>query len=159
LKRILILTMSHLVGIAFGFALGIYMLPILTAPQSPSSAEVGLEAETAEFTGYFHRDLEGSDALHWGEGQIFVSGDSVSLMGRIAPGPDYRLYLTPEFADTEEKFLAVKDRSVQVGAIRTFDNFIVPVPGTVDVSRYSTVVVWCESFSQFITAAEYRPGG
>lgn len=158
MKRILILTMSHLVGIAFGFALGIYMLPILTAPQAPSSAEIGLEAETAEFTGYFHRDLEGSDALHWGEGQIFVSGDSVSLMGRIAPGPDYRLYLAPEFVDTEEKFLAVKDRSVQIGPIRTFHNFIVPVPGAVDVSRYSTVVVWCESFSQFITAAEYRPG-
>jgi hypothetical protein len=24
------------------------------------------------------------------------------------------------------------------------------------VSRYTTVVVWCETFSQFITAARYR---
>jgi hypothetical protein len=26
----------------------------------------------------------------------------------------------------------------------------------IDVSRYNTVIVWCESFGQFITAAKYR---
>jgi hypothetical protein len=28
-------------------------------------------------------------------------------------------------------------------------------PGT-DLARYAGVVIWCESFSQFITAAKYR---
>ena len=28
-------------------------------------------------------------------------------------------------------------------------------PGT-DLTRYDTVVIWCETFSQFITAARYR---
>jgi hypothetical protein len=41
--------------------------------------------------------------------------------------------------------------------VRTFENFIVPVPVSVDVTNYSTVVIWCESFSQFITAAQYLP--
>jgi len=158
-KRFLVLTASHLVAIGFGFAAGVYVLPILTAPAAPSPAEVQLVAETAQFSGYFHRDLEGSDALHWGEGQVFVSADGVALMGKIAPGPDYRLYLSPEFVYTREGFLAVKDRAEQIGEVRTFENFIVPVPATVDVSAYNTVVIWCESFSQFISAAEYRPGG
>ena len=34
---------------------------------------------------------------------------------------------------------------------KTFDNFVVPVPEGVDVARYAAVVVWCESFRQFIT--------
>ena len=85
-----------------------------------------------------------------------ISAQAVSLMGRIAPGPDYKLYLTPEFVETEEDFERIKSRSVRVGDVKTFENFIVPVPPSVDVSRYSTVVVWCESFSQFITAAKYR---
>jgi hypothetical protein len=45
---------------------------------------------------------------------------------------------------------------VRVGDVKTFKNFLVPLPETVDPARYTTVVVWCESFSQFITAARYR---
>ena len=38
----------------------------------------------------------------------------------------------------------------------TFVNFLVPVPDGVDPSRYTTVIVWCETFGQFITATKYR---
>jgi hypothetical protein len=58
--------------------------------------------------------------------------------------------------ESKEEFLQVKQDSVQIGEIKTFDNFIVVVPESVDVARYRAVVVWCESFSQFITAAQYR---
>jgi hypothetical protein len=133
------------------------MLPILTAPAGPSRSEVQSAAETAQFTGWFRRDLEGSDVLHWGDGRVFVSDRSVSLMGKIAPGPDYRLYLAPEFVETEADFLAIKEQSIQIGEVKTFENFIAQVPATVDVSDYNTVVIWCESFAQFITAAAYLP--
>lgn len=43
-----------------------------------------------------------------------------------------------------------------MGDVKTFENFIVEVPASVDVAKYNTVVVWCEAFSQFITAAKYR---
>jgi hypothetical protein len=39
------------------------------------------------------RDLKDSDALHWGKGTVSVAPRTVSLLGRIAPGPDYKLYL------------------------------------------------------------------
>jgi hypothetical protein len=45
---------------------------------------------------------------------------------------------------------------VRVGDVRTFDNFVVALPEAVDPSAYNSVVVWCESFDQFITAAKYR---
>ena len=80
----------------------------------------------------------------------------MALQGRIAPGPAYRLYLVPAFVQTQEEFLRIKDRSVAVGDIKTFENFIVPLPSGTRVQDYTTVVVWCEAFSQFITAARYR---
>jgi hypothetical protein len=45
---------------------------------------------------------------------------------------------------------------VRVGDVKTFTNFIVPLPSTIDTRRYNTVVIWCETFSQFITAAKYQ---
>ncbi|TMG74174.1 MAG: DM13 domain-containing protein [Betaproteobacteria bacterium] len=30
------------------------------------------------------------------------------------------------------------------------------MPQSVDLLRYNTVVVWCETFSMFISAARYR---
>ena len=43
-----------------------------------------------------------------------------------------------------------------MGEVKTFENFIVPLaPGT-DLARYEVVVIGCEAFSQFITAAKYR---
>ena len=85
-----------------------------------------------------------------------VGPTSVALMGKLAPGPDYKLYLSPEFVETGADFMRLKTQMVRVGDVRTFDNFVVRIPESVDLARYNTVIVWCESFGQFITAAKYR---
>lgn len=154
--RKLLLVGSHLVALGIGFALGIYSLPILIAPAAPSSAEVAAVAQDATYTGRFRRDLKDSDALHWGEGTVSVSRTSIALAGELAPGPDYKLYLSPEFVETEADFKRLKPSMARVGDVRTFKNFVVPVPESVDPARYNAVIVWCERFSQFITAAKYR---
>lgn len=148
--------LTHALALGIGFAAGIYALPILVAPPPPAAGEVQALANKAQFTARFRRDLEGSDALHWGEGTVTVSADAVTLQGRLAPGPDYKLYLSPEFVQTEAEFLKAKATMVRVGDVKTFDDFIVKVPPSVDPARYTTVVVWCETFKQFITAAQYR---
>lgn len=155
MKKLIFLSLSHLLFAAAGFAAGIYTLPILTAPAAPSASEVAATMESAMLSGQFRRDLAGSDLLHWGEGTVSVGRRFISLQGRIAPGPDYKLYLAPEFVETETQFEALKPRMVQVGDVKTFDNFIVSVPPDVDVTRFNTVIVWCESFGEFITAARY----
>ncbi len=156
MKNALLLTASHTLVAALGFALGIYSLPILTAPAAPSSAEVASQSSHAQFTGQFRRDLKDSDLFHWGEGTVSVGRKSIVLQGKVAPGPDYKLYLSPEFVETEADFLRLKPRMVRVGDVKTFENFIVAVPESVEPGAYTAVIIWCESFGQFITAAKYR---
>ena len=139
-----------------GFAAGIYALPILTAPSGPDASEVADQAASASFKGQFRRELKDSDALHWGDGAVFVGAQAIGFTGKLAPGPDYKLYLSPEFVETEADFNRLKSTMVRIGDVKSFDGFLVPVPAGVDVSRFNTVIVWCETFKQFITAAKYR---
>jgi hypothetical protein len=45
---------------------------------------------------------------------------------------------------------------VQVGPVKTFDNFIVKMPSELSPAEYNSVSIWCEAFGQFITAARYQ---
>ncbi|MBY6188335.1 DM13 domain-containing protein [Marinobacter hydrocarbonoclasticus] len=156
LRKPLLLLTSHTLVAAIGFAVGIYTLPILTAPDSPELAQVQTTAAQALYRGQFVRDLKDSDSLHWGEGEVTIGTDAITLVGKLAPGPDYKVYLSPQFVETEADFNRLKSTMVQVGSVSTFDNFIVPLSGQVDPSQYSSVIIWCESFGQFITAARYQ---
>lgn len=156
MTRFLILLFTHATMVAIGFALGVYTLPILTAPKGPDQVALQKAAAEALFRGRFDRNLKGSDFVHWGEGEVTVLRDRIAHHGRLSPGPDYKLYLAPEFVDTKEGFLEIKDRAQRIGDVKTFDGFLLNVPDDVDVAAYTAVVVWCEAFSQFITAAKYR---
>ena len=152
--RLIILALTHLGAVAVGFGLGVYFLPILTAPPAPDAAVLAAEASGATYRADLTRDLRGSDRLHWGEGTISVGPERIVHEGRLAPGPDYKVYLTPLFVEHEDEFS--KADAVLVGDVRSFDGFILDVPPSVDVEAYNTVLVWCETFSEFITAAQYR---
>jgi hypothetical protein len=154
--RKLLLIGTHALAIGVGFALGIYLLPILIAPESPSVEEIQATADNAQFKGVFRRDLTDSDAFHWGEGTLFIGPDNIAFEGRLAPGPDYRLYLSPEFVETEADFELLKSEMAQVGFVQTFENFMIAVPDSVDPGEFNAAIVWCESFGQFITAAAYQ---
>jgi hypothetical protein len=154
--RWIVLAATHGVMLAAGFALGIYLLPIITAPPSPDRAMLEESAASALYTAEFSRDLSGSDFLHWGEGTVSVAPDRITHRGSLAPGPDYKLYLVPEFVEDEAQFEAVRNQAVRIGDIKTFDGFLVDVPPAVDIEAFTTVLVWCETFGEFISAARYR---
>jgi hypothetical protein len=156
MARKLVLLTTHGLALIVGFAAGIYVLPILTAPDAPTASQVQAAAQGAKYSTAFRRDLKGSDGLHWGEGRVSISAQAVAFSGALAPGPAYKLYFVPEFVETKADFLRVKDKSLAVGDIKTFENFVVTLPADARVDDYRAVVVWCESFSQFITAAKYR---
>jgi len=156
MKKIILLVVSHLLTGIAGFALGIYALPILTAPDAPPETEVVAAMKEATFQGQFQRDLKGSDFLHWGEGTVSISNKYITLQGNISPGPDYKLYLSPQFVETEDDFQQLKSEMIRVGDVKTFENFIVPVSESIDLEKFNTVIIWCESFGEFITAASYR---
>ncbi|WP_425258459.1 DM13 domain-containing protein [Rubrivivax sp. RP6-9] len=155
-RNTLLLLASHVAVGAAGFAGGIYALPILIEPPAPTAVEIKEATAQIQFTAQFRRDLKDSDALHWGEGVVSVAANAISLAGKLAPGPDYKLYLSPEFVETEAEFNRLKRQMVRVGDVKTFENFVVPVPAGIEPAKYSAVIVWCETFGQFITAAKYR---
>ncbi len=154
--RKIILLITHGVVFVGGFVLGIYLLPILTAPPSPEASELEAMAGEALFTAELTRELRGSDFIHWGEGTISVTPTQIVHQGELAPGPDYKLYLTKDFVEHEDEFLPIKAEAQQIGDVKTFKGFILNVPEDVDVNEYTTVLVWCEAFNEFITAAKYR---
>lgn len=156
IRRSVLLVMSHALALLVGFGAGIYALPILTAPDGPDAEQVAQAAAGGLYRGAFRRDLKDSDALHWGEGMVSVSPQRIVFTGRLAPGPDYKLYLSPEFVETEADFQRLKSAMLRVGDVKTFENFIVELPAGADPARYTSVIVWCETFGQFITAARYR---
>ena len=77
----LLLIASHLIALAAGFALGVYVLPILIAPPAPTLQQIQSGLPAPQWTATFRRDLKDSDALHWGEGAVSISPQAVSLVG------------------------------------------------------------------------------
>jgi hypothetical protein len=61
-----------------------------------------------------------------------------------------KLYLVPAFV--EASFLKVKDKSAGVGAVKTFDGFLIRLPDGTDINAYTTVRVRGDAFGEFITA-------
>jgi hypothetical protein len=146
-------TAKFLAGLVIGFGLGVYFLPILTAEDGLDRTALAQLEASAERSGVFTRDLAGSDAFHWGEETVRMNRERAWLEGSIAPGPDYRLYLMPEFVEDEDSFLAIKSRAVDIGPVKAFTNFSLPVPSDVDAGAFPALVIWCEAFGEFITAA------
>ena len=63
-----------------------------------------------------------------GEGTIHVTDSRIWLDGEVAPGPDYRLYLTKMQVSSKQEFLDIKDDALQIAPIKAFRNFSVSVP-------------------------------
>ena len=129
--KFLRVVITHGIALGIGFALGIYLLPVLIAPEAPSDEAIRSSIQQANFRATFTRELPGSDFLHWGEGEISISATRIGFTGALA-------------------------ESARVGAVKTFDNFLLDIPPGIDPAEYRAVVVWCETFSEFITAASYR---
>ena len=155
-KKITLLVFSYMIVFLLGLGLGIYLLPILTAPKSVDIDKIIKLEKNALYKTLFVKDLKGSDLFHWGEAKVTVSKNEIIVNGSIAPGPDYKLYLTKEFVEQEEEFLFIKDKSKYIAEVKTFKNFVITIPENIDINDYNTIVIWCESFSEFITAAKYK---
>ena len=108
-KKITFLFISHFFFLTIGFGLGVYFLPILTAPESVEISKINEYENKSQYQTEFVRDLRGSDPFHWGEAKVTISNTKITVNGAIAPGPDYKLYLTNEFTQHEDEFLPIKD--------------------------------------------------
>ena len=148
--------LGGLVALPVGFGLGTYYLPILVASEGASDHVVAAAKSDAMISANFRKNLKGSDGFHWGEGTLHLTREGgqfyFTLDGSVSPGPDYKLYLTPQYVEDEASFLAIKAQSVRVADITGFDNFRVDVPMSIDPTKYPAIIIWCERFNEFFTA-------
>ena len=154
--KIVKLTLLIIVTFFVGFLSGLYALPIISAPASPSMLELATATQHVKHKGQFVSSLKDSDLLHFAKGDVSISTDTIAFQGTIAPGPDYKLYLAKQFVETEADFMRLKSEIISIADIKTFDSFIITVPKHIDIEAFNTVIIWCESFSQFISAAQYQ---
>ena len=149
------LLMSHLTFLGAGTGLGIYLLPILTAQENASPNEINDVKKLAKYKGEFNRNQKGSDVFHWAEGELYVTDSEIAFRGQVAPGPDYKIYLTKAQAVDKNSFLEMKKEAVLIGELKNFGNFRKSIPDSVNVNEFTTVQLWCERFSKFIGSAVY----
>lgn len=156
LRLTALLIISHCAILITGFVIGIYSLPIIMATQDPTSGAMALSIKNTRYVATISDNLTDSDWLHWGKGTFSLGSEYIVFQGKLAPGPAYRLYLAPNFIDTESAFLEQKHLLQAVGEVHSFNNYILPLSPDINIDQFNTVVIWCESFNQFITSAQYK---
>ena len=154
--RILFLIFSHGAVLGIGFALGVYFLPILTAPTSANLSQIEQVVANPVYKAEFKKGQRGNDFFHWGEGQLVITNNEIALKGKVAPGPDYKIYLTKKFVEHEDEFLPIKQNALYVADLKVFENFIVPLDKKINFEDYNTILIWCEAFKEFIASAKYN---
>jgi hypothetical protein len=143
-------------GTGFGLALGLFLFPFIFPP--PPASEQLSEAERASPILAEGRFIHAnpSDPVHWGKGSVSLRAGSVFLESdfEVGPGPKYHVYLVPGPRLRSSGELAGQ-AFVDLGRLRSFQGsqrYALP-PG-LDVSKYQSVIVWCEQFSVLITPAD-----
>ena len=154
--KFILLFFSHGAFLAIGFALGIYLLPILTAPKSADIEQIEKLRSKLIYQTEFKKGQSGNDFLHWGEGKVMITNTEIVFKGKIAPGPDYKIYLTKKYVEHEDEFLPIKSEALFVSDLKNFENFIIPINSNVNFNNYNTILIWCEAFKEFITSAKYQ---
>jgi hypothetical protein len=156
MTKALLLIISHLFFAFAGFAAGIYTLPILTQPEPASPATIASVKKRILYTTYFNPNSPGSDFLHWGNGTVTINRGFIVFEGKLAPGPDYKLFLTKQLVTSKEDFLIERGQAEYIGEVDGFSDFVLPVNSSINVNDYRSVVIWCNTFDELIASASYQ---
>ena len=94
MRKFLILLFTHSFVLAIGFGLGVYFLPILTAPKSIEISKINEYENKSLYQTEFVKDLRGSDPFHWGEAKVTISDKKITVNGSIAIEPFTVIFLS-----------------------------------------------------------------
>jgi hypothetical protein len=154
-KSILVFVIGGLFGTAAGFALGIFAYPYIFLADIVATERVESPASRKVVAKGTFIHANPSDPIHYGKGGVTVYQDLLHLESNfeVGPGPKFHVYLVPEKNVTPSTNVA-KTMYVDLGRLKAFkgsQNY--PVPPGVDLSKYGSVVIWCEQFSVLISPA------
>lgn len=157
-RTILAFIAGAVAGTAFGVAVGFFAFPYVFPP--PPAAEQLTEidrrdAVVAEGT-FIHANP--SDPIHYGQGTATVRSSTVFLGEdfEVGPGPKFHVYLVPKAAIRSSSDLK-GEMFVDLGRLRSFKGSQrYTIPAGVDLTKYKSVIIWCEQFSVLISPADLR---
>lgn len=156
-RGLFIFVLGGVLGTGLGVAIGFFLFPFVFPP--PPAMERLSEAERAQTVArgtFIHANP--SDPIHWGRGEVSVQARSVFLENdfEVGPGPAYHVYLVADGGIRNEA--QFKNASmIDLGRLRAFQGGQrYAIPDGVDVSRYRSVVVWCQRFGVLITPADLK---
>lgn len=157
-KSVLIFVIGGLFGTAAGFALGIFVYPYIFLADIVATEKVESPASRKLVAKGTFIHANPADPIHYGRGGATVYQDLLHLESNfeVGPGPKFHVYLVPEKNVTPSTHVA-KTMYVDLGRLKAFkgsQNY--PVPPGVDLSRYESVVIWCEQFGVLISPAALR---
>ena len=152
-----------ILGVAGGFALGIFVYPyifladIVARDKVPEKAAGQPERKVLARGTFVHANP--SDPIHYGKGRVTVYEGLLHLEPdfEVGPGPKYHVYLVPE-AQVLPSTNVARTMFVDLGRLRAFkgsQNYDIPVG--LDLEKFGSVVVWCEQFGVLISPAKLGP--
>jgi hypothetical protein len=158
------LSLAFLVGAVLGIVVGaggmLVAFPFLFPPPVVAEAEpTGGAGSTRLGTFRFDERAPGRDLVHWanGSGAVYRTGSATVIRFgddfRAGPGPNYWIYLNTVPVGDTASFKADTGR-VRIAQLKSFtagQNYV--LPPDIDVGRFHTVTIWCESFSVYIGSA------
>jgi hypothetical protein len=157
-KSILIFVVGGLLGSAAGFALGIFVYPYLFLADIVATEQVDARAQRNPVASGNFIHANPSDPIHYGKGKVTLYDSLVFLEQdfEVGPGPKFHVYLVPDKNVTPSTDVA-RTMYVDLGRLKAFkgsQNY--PIPAGVDLSKYGSIVVWCEQFGVLISPATLK---
>jgi len=157
-KFVITFVVGAVLGIAGGFALGIFVYPYLFLADIVATDKVKNPAARKVVAAGMFIHANPSDPIHYGKGKVTAYLDLVHLEGdfEVGPGPKFHVYLVPE-KNVIPSTNVSRTMFVDLGRLRAFkgsQNY--PVPAGVDLAKYGSVVIWCEQFGVLISPAALK---
>jgi hypothetical protein len=159
---VFIFLIAAVLGLAGGFALGIFVYPYIFLADIVGTEKVdkpaaGVERKLLARGTFVHPNP--SDPIHYGKGRVTIYEGLLHLEPdfEVGPGPKFHVYLVPEKEVVPSTNVA-RTMFVDLGRLKAFkgsQNYEIP-PG-VDIAKYGSVVIWCEQFGVLISPAKLAP--
>jgi hypothetical protein len=158
-RWIIVFAVGGLLGLAGGFALGIFAYPYLFLADIVAAERVEDHAKRRLLARGSFVHANPSDPIHYGKGRVTIYEGLLHLEPdfEVGPGPKFHVYLVPE-KDVVPSTEVAKTMYVDLGRLRAFkgsQNY--PIPAGVDPARYGSAVIWCEQFGVLISPAALKP--
>ena len=154
----LVFVIGGVLGLAGGFALGIFVYPYLFLADIVATEKVDPQVSRKVLARGEFIHANASDPIHYGKGRVTVYEGVLHLEPdfEVGPGPKYHVYLVPEKNVLPSTNVA-RTMFVDLGRLKAFkgsQNY--EMPGGVDVAKFDSVVIWCEQFGVLISPAALK---